>query len=107
MSHAIRRLLGEKADYLLDHKSETIPASSLHLPGPDFVNRTFIPSNRSPRVLGSLQRLFSHGRLGGTGYLSILPVDQGVEHSAGSAFAPNPVYFDPESIVRLAIEGRV
>ena len=97
MSHAIRRLLGEKADYLLDHKSETIPASSLHLPGPDFVDRTFIPSNRSPRVLVSLQRLFSHGRLGGTGYLSILPVDQGVEHSAGAAFAQQPRLFRSEN----------
>jgi class I fructose-bisphosphate aldolase len=97
-------LLGDDAA-LLDHRCETIPASSLHLPGPDFIDRCVAPSDRPARVLTSLQSLFSHGRLGGTGYVSILPVDQGVEHSAGASFAPNPHYFDPENIVRLAIEG--
>ena len=97
-------LLGDDAA-LLDHRCETIPASSLHLPGPDFIDRCVAPSDRPARVLTSLQSLFSHGRLGGTGYVSILPVDQGIEHSAGASFAPNPHYFDPENIVRLAIEG--
>lgn len=106
MSNEFLTLLGDQAEYLLEHKSQTIPASSLHLPGPDFVDRIFIPSDRNPRVLTSLARIYSHGRLGGTGYLSILPVDQGVEHSAGSAFGPNPAYFDAENIVRLAIEGK-
>ena len=97
-------LLGDDAA-LLDHRCETIPASSLHLPGPDFIDRCVAPSDRPARVLTSLQSLFSHGRLAGTGYVSILPVDQGIEHSAGASFAPNPQYFDPENIVRLAIEG--
>ena len=92
-------------DSLLNHKCEGIPKESLHLPGPDFVDRVFLPSDRNPRVLVNLQRLFGHGRLGGTGYVSILPVDQGIEHSAGASFAPNPIYFDPENIVKLAIEG--
>src|SRR5205085_10796143 len=90
---------------LLTHECKTIPRDSLHLPGPDFVDRTFAPSDRSPRVLGALQWLFNNGRLGRTGYVSILPVDQGIEHSAGASFAPNPMYFDPENIVKLAIEG--
>lgn len=98
-------LLGEDADQLLSHQCTAIPRDWLHLPGPDFVDRVFVPSDRSPRVLASLQRLFDTGRLAGTGYLSILPVDQGIEHSAGASFAPNPAYFDPENIVRLAIEG--
>ncbi|MDO8794577.1 MAG: class I fructose-bisphosphate aldolase [Vicinamibacterales bacterium] len=90
---------------LLAHQCRTISKESLHLPGPDFVERVHGTSNRSPRVLGSLQSLFDHGRLRGTGYVSILPVDQGIEHSAGASFAPNPAYFDPENIVKLAVEG--
>ena len=101
----IRSLLGQEADTLLNHTSTTIPKESLHLPGPGFVDRYFAGSDRSNRVLGALERLYGHGRLGGTGYLSILPVDQGIEHSAGASFAPNPVYFDPAKIVELAIEG--
>lgn len=100
----IRDLLGERAS-LLDHTSSTIPADQLHLPGPDFVDRIFVPSDRPPMVLGNLQRMFNTGRLAGTGYLSILPVDQGIEHSGGASFAPNPVMFDPAGIVELAIEG--
>lgn len=105
MSDWIRQLLGSDADGLLNHRSQTISADQLHLPGPDFLDRIFIPSDRNPRVLGNLARLFDHGRLGGSGYVSILPVDQGIEHSAGASFAPNPAYFDPENIVKLAIEG--
>jgi fructose-bisphosphate aldolase, class I len=97
--------LGDKADYLLNHESKTIGKDKLHLPGPDFIERVVFNSNRNPKVIRSLQQLFSHGRLAGTGYLSILPVDQGIEHSAGASFAPNPIYFDPENIVKLAIEG--
>ncbi|HUS31047.1 MAG TPA: fructose-bisphosphate aldolase, partial [Kofleriaceae bacterium] len=100
----IREILGEKAS-LLEHQSKTIPASSLTLPSPRYVDEIYASSDRSPRVLGSLQRMFDHGRLGNTGYLSILPVDQGIEHSAGASFAPNPQMFDPEHIVKLAIEG--
>lgn len=98
-------LLGDKADYYLKHESKTIPKEQLHLPGPDFVERIFSISNRNPKVIQNLKRIFHTGRLAGTGYLSILPVDQGVEHSAGASFAPNPMYFDPENIVKLAIEG--
>ena len=98
-------LLGAEADDLLQHRCDTVPASQLQLPGPDFIDRVWYPSDRNPRVLRSLQSLYAHGRLGGSGYLSILPVDQGIEHSAGASFAPNPQYFDPENIVRLAIEG--
>src|SRR5689334_15992135 len=87
------------------HFSPKISKERLHLPGPDFVDRVFAPSDRNNRVLANLERIFRHGRLGGTGYLSILPVDQGVEHSAGASFAKNPDYFDPENIVRLAIDG--
>ncbi len=106
MSHRLYDLLGrEDAEALLNHRCQTVPADRLHLPGPDFVDRIFIPSDRSQRVLANLQRMFSFGRLAGTGYLSILPVDQGIEHSAGASFAPNPEYFDPENIVKLAIEG--
>jgi len=101
----IEELLGADARTLLDHKSEAIPKSQLYLPGPDFVDRVCAQSDRSPRVLRSLQSLIDHGRLAGTGYVSILPVDQGIEHSAGASFAPNPQYFDPENIVKLAIEG--
>jgi class I fructose-bisphosphate aldolase len=100
----IMGLLGNEADDLLGHVCK-IPRTSLHLPGPDFVDRTVALSDRSPAVMRSLQQMFSHGRLGGTGYVSILPVDQGIEHSAGASFAANPEYFDPENIVKLAIEG--
>ena len=105
MNSEILQLLGDKADSLLQHQCKTVPRDQLHLPGPDFVNRIWSLSDRSNRVLGNLERLFSHGRLGGTGYLSILPVDQGIEHSAGASFAKNPAYFDPENIIKLAIEG--
>jgi fructose-bisphosphate aldolase, class I len=101
----ILELLGTEADVLLEHVCEGIPREMLHLPGPDFVDRMMSQTDRSATVLRNLQMIFNTGRLGGTGYLSILPVDQGVEHSASSAFAPNPIYFDPENIVRLAIEG--
>ena len=101
----VESLLGSEAEDLLTHVSETVPKRQLHLPGPDFVDRVFAQSDRPTPVLGSLQQLFDHGRLSGTGYLSILPVDQGIEHTGGSAFAPNPIYFDPENIIKLAIEG--
>ncbi len=101
----IESILGNHAQGLLSHKCTTIPASRLTRPGPDFVDRAFAPSDRSIRVLGAMQQLFDHGRLGGTGYVSILPVDQGIEHSAGASFAKNPDYFDPAKIVELAIEG--
>jgi class I fructose-bisphosphate aldolase len=101
----IQNQLGADASTLLDHKCETIDKSMLHLPGGDFVNRIFKDSNRNNQVLRSLEDLYSHGRLGGTGYLSILPVDQGIEHSGGASFAPNPIYFDPENIIKLAIEA--
>ncbi len=101
----IQRTLGSDAKNLLEHRSTTIQASSLHLPGPDFVDRIFVPSDRSPGVLVNLSRLLSSGRLAGTGYVSILPVDQGIEHSAAASFAPNPLMFDPENIIKLAVEG--
>lgn len=101
----IVKLLGDKANYLLDYKAKGIDKSRLHVPGPDFVDRVWYHSNRNPQVLRNMQLLFDHGRLGGTGYLSILPVDQGVEHTAGASFAPNPDYFDPENIIKLAMEG--
>lgn len=104
-SSSVEELLGDDAKALLDFDSPKIARDSLHLPGPDFVDRVWAHSDRNPQVLRSLQSLFDHGRLAGTGYLSILPVDQGIEHSAGASFAPNPLYFDPENIVRLAIEG--
>lgn len=97
--------LGDERDLLLAHTCQTISKEQLHLPGPDFVDRVVALSDRPTPVLRSLQTLFDHGRLGGTGYLSILPVDQGIEHSAGASFAPNPIYFDPAAIVELAIEG--
>ena len=105
MSTKITKLLGDSAKTLLDHQCKTVPKGSLHLPGPDFVDRVFTTTDRNPQVLRSLQQMFDTGRLGGTGYLSILPVDQGIEHSAGASFAPNPIYFDPENIVKLALEG--
>jgi class I fructose-bisphosphate aldolase len=101
----IQELLGKDADALLSHKSTTIPKETLHLPGPDFVDRVFSATDRSPTVLRNFQGMMNHGRLGGSGYISILPVDQGIEHSAGASFAPNPEYFDPANIVELAIEG--
>ncbi|MBK6750315.1 MAG: class I fructose-bisphosphate aldolase [Pyrinomonadaceae bacterium] len=101
----IQALLGDEADTLLNHVSTTIPKENIHVPGGDFVDRVWSQSDRNPRVLRSLQTLHDHGRLGGTGYVSILPVDQGIEHSGGASFAPNPMYFDPENIVKLAIEG--
>ncbi len=101
----ITSLLGEQAESLLQHECNTISKEELHLPGPDFVDRMFIQSNRNNKVLGNLQWIYSHGRLSNTGYMSILPVDQGIEHSAAASFAPNPAYFDPENIVKLAIEG--
>ena len=104
-SKNIQELLGDKAGYLLEHTCKTIDKSTLHLPSPTHVDDIWINSNRNNQVLRSLQILLNHGRLAGTGYCSIFPVDQGIEHSAGSAFAPNPIYFDPENIIRLAIEG--
>ncbi|HCK82026.1 MAG TPA: class I fructose-bisphosphate aldolase, partial [Candidatus Competibacteraceae bacterium] len=101
----VAELLGSHAESLLGHTCKTIPKESLHLPGPDFVDRIFAASDRNNRVLGNLQRMFGCGRLAGTGFLSILPVDQGIEHSGGASFAKNPVYFDPENIVKLAVEG--
>ena len=104
MSSKIIEILGDDKS-LLNHKCSTIAKEELHLPGPDFVDRVWKDSDRSPQVLRNMQAIFSSGRLAGTGYLSILPVDQGIEHSAGGSFAPNPMYFDPENIVKLAIEG--
>jgi len=101
----IESLLGDESEYLLGHRSTTIPSDLLHLPGADYVDRVTALSDRKTGVLRSLQTLFDHGRLGGTGYLSILPVDQGVEHAGGASFAPNPIYFDPESIIQLAMVG--
>ena len=98
-------ILGEKAEYYLSHVCRTIDKSQLYLPAPDTVDKVWMESDRNIRTLGSLQWILAHGRLAGTGYVSILPVDQGIEHSAGASFAPNPAYFDPENIVRLAIEG--
>jgi fructose-bisphosphate aldolase, class I len=97
--------LGDKASYYLEHTSKTIDKSVLHLPSPDHIEKIWVNSNRSNQVLRNFQALLNYGRLSGTGYCSIFPVDQGIEHSAGSAFAPNPIYFDPEKIIRLAIEG--
>ncbi|MDQ3072358.1 MAG: class I fructose-bisphosphate aldolase [Bacteroidota bacterium] len=101
----IVELLGQDADHLLKHTSKTISKEQIHAPGPDFIDRTWKDSNRNPQVLRSLQSLHGHGRLANTGYVSILPVDQGIEHSAGASFAPNPAYFDPENIIKLALEG--
>src|ERR1017187_660969 len=104
MINKIQELLGSEADALLKYKAK-FPKEQLHLPGPDFVDRIFAHTDRNINVLKNLQSIFMHGRLSGTGYVSILPVDQGIEHSAGASFAPNPQYFDPENIVKLAIEG--
>jgi class I fructose-bisphosphate aldolase len=105
MALNIAELLGSEAGYFLNHKSNTVSKDHLHLPGSDFVDRVVAQTDRSPRVLRNMQALFDSGRLGKTGYVSILPVDQGIEHTAGASFAPNPIYFDPENIVKLAIEG--
>jgi class I fructose-bisphosphate aldolase len=102
---SVEELLGPDADELLTYKAQGFATSALHLPGPDFVDRVLAATDRPPAVLRNFQQILNAGRLGGTGYVSILPVDQGIEHSAGASFAPNPVYFDPENIVRLAIEG--
>jgi class I fructose-bisphosphate aldolase len=100
-----QRILGSEHEDLLTHQCKTIPKNLIHLPSPDVVDRHFAPTDRNIRVLNNLQRIYSHGRLKDTGYLSILPVDQGIEHSAGASFAKNPLYFDPENIIKLAIEG--
>ena len=105
MIKKIQSLIGQEAESLLTYKCKGFAKESLHLPGPDFLDRIFMPSDRPINVLRSLAALFNHGRLAGTGYLSILPVDQGIEHSAAASFAPNPIYFDPENIIKLAIEG--
>ena len=101
----IQELLGDDAETLLNHQSKTISKENLYVPGGDFIDRVWMDSDRNPNVLRSIQTLFDNGRLRGTGYLSILPVDQGIEHSAGASFAPNPKLFDPKNIVELAIEG--
>ena len=105
MIKKINTLLGSEAEELLNHKCQGFPKESLHLPGPDFIDRVWVMSDRPVGVLRSLAAMFNHGRLAGTGYLAILPVDQGIEHSAAASFAPNPIYFDPENIVKLAMEG--
>ena len=105
MIDRIAQLLGDDAPSLLEHQTTTISKNDIHLPGPDFIDRVWTHSDRNIPVLRNLQALYGHGRLANTGYLSILPVDQGIEHSAGASFAPNPIYFDPENIVKLAIEG--
>jgi len=101
----ITSILGDEAEYILTHQCSGILGKTLHLPGPDYIDRVVSSKNRKPGVLRSLNALFNHGRLTGTGYLSLLPVDQGVEHSGGASFAPNPIYFDPQNIVELAMEG--
>jgi class I fructose-bisphosphate aldolase len=101
----IQSQLGEEATSLLSHRCTTIPAENIHAPGPDYIDRIVAHKNRKPGVLRNLSAFYNHGRLSGTGYLSLLPVDQGVEHSAGASFAPNPAYFDPANIIELAIEG--
>src|SRR2546429_9213354 len=105
LSSNLEQILGADARALLTHQCKTISKESLLLPGPDYVERSYVTSDRPARVLVSLQALIDNGRLAGTGYVSILPVDQGIEHSAGASFAPNPMYFDPENLVKLAIEG--
>jgi class I fructose-bisphosphate aldolase len=105
MYAGIQEILADRAEYLLGHTCTTIPKDQLHLPGPDFIDRVVSTTDRSPTVMRNLQTMYDHGRLAGTGYLSILPVDQGIEHSAGASFAPNPIYFDPANICELALEG--
>jgi len=104
-NESLEQLLGKDAEGLLTYKAKGFSKDQLHLPGPDFIDRVVALTDRKPAVLRNFQQILDHGRLGGTGYVSILPVDQGIEHSAGASFAPNPIYFDPESIVKLAIEG--
>ena len=94
----IQKILGDQAQHLLNHKCQTISRDQLHIPGPDWVDRIFTQSDRHIRVMQNMQEIINHGRIGGTGYVSILPVDQGIEHTAGASFAPNPAYFDPENI---------
>ncbi|HMP99392.1 MAG TPA: fructose-bisphosphate aldolase, partial [Cyclobacteriaceae bacterium] len=103
--HSIEQILGNDAELLLKHQCKTISKDLIHLPNADFIDQVFVDSNRNPQVLRSLGQLFGTGRLANTGYLSILPIDQGIEHSAGASFAKNPIYFDPENIIKLAIEG--
>src|SRR5271157_155678 len=105
MSDWVIKLLGDEGASLLEHRCRAVPKEQLILPGPDFIERVFMSSDRNNRVLHNLAWLYHCGRLSGTGYMSILPVDQGIEHSAGASFAPNPEYFDPENIVRLGLEG--
>jgi class I fructose-bisphosphate aldolase len=105
MLEKITEILGNETKLLLEHSCKTVKKEDLHLPGPDFVDRIMVHTDRSNNVLRNLQSVFNHGRLAGTGYLSVLPVDQGIEHSGGASFAPNPIYFDPENIVKLAVEG--
>jgi class I fructose-bisphosphate aldolase len=104
-TETVEQLLGDDASSLLEHECQTVPRSALHLPGPDFIDRIWAGTDRSTPVLRNLSSIYQHGRLGGTGYVSILPVDQGIEHSAGASFAPNPEYFDPGKLVELAVEG--
>lgn len=104
-AQSVEQLLGKEADSLLTYTAKGFPRDMLHLPGPDFIDRVVLGSDRKPAVLRNFQHILNTGRLGGTGYVSILPVDQGIEHSAGASFAANPIYFDPENIVKLAIEG--
>ena len=105
MIERIKEYLGDQSGFYLDYESRTVNKNMIHLPGPDYVDRVFAQTDRSVPVLRNMQSIFNHGRLSGSGFLSILPVDQGIEHSAGASFAPNPIYFDPENIVKLAIEG--
>ena len=105
MFEKIRELLADKAEYLLEFNSPKVTKDQLTLPSYDFVDKVFAQSDRNNRVLGNIQKIFNTGRLSGTGYMSILPVDQGIEHSAGASFAKNPIYFDPENIIKLALEG--
>ena len=105
MIEKIQELLGDKSEYLLNFNSPKISKEMITTPSPDFVDKVFVNSDRNNRVIGNLQWIYNHGRLAGTGYMSILPVDQGIEHSAGASFAKNPIYFDAENIVKLAIEG--
>ncbi len=105
MPRSITELLGDDAESLLGHECQTFDRGRLHVPGPDFLERVVVNTDRNQRVINQLARFFVYGRLSGTGYVSILPVDQGIEHSAGASFAPNPDYFDPEKIVRLGMEG--
>ncbi|NLJ07144.1 MAG: class I fructose-bisphosphate aldolase, partial [Sphingobacteriales bacterium] len=101
----IQNILGDQSEYLLNFNTPAIPKSMIHATGPDFIDRIWLDSNRNLQTIRSLSAIYNNGRLAGTGYMSILPVDQGIEHTAGASFAPNPIYFDPENIIRLAIEG--